>query len=72
MFRSYLSEKITASTITALRRPKVPVFHNYGFETPVLYLAIFLTIFASGPGKLSIAQALGWNDDKSLFGKIKQ
>merc|ERR1719160_2201076 len=51
---------------------KVPIFHNYGFETPVLYLAIFLTVFASGPGKLSIAQALGWNDDKSLLGKIKQ
>jgi uncharacterized membrane protein YphA (DoxX/SURF4 family) len=51
---------------------RVPVFHNYGFETPVLYFAIFLIIFATGPGKLSVAQALGWNDDKSLFGKIKQ
>jgi len=51
---------------------KVPVFHNYGFETPVLYLAIFALVAAAGPGKLSVAQALGWNDDKSLFGKIKQ
>jgi len=51
---------------------KVPVFHNYGFETPVLYLATFLFVVAAGPGKFSLAQLLGWNDDKSLLGKIKQ
>merc|ERR1719191_619742 len=51
---------------------RVPVFHNYGFETPVLYFAIFLFIAATGPGKFSIAQVLGWNDDNSLIGKIKQ
>jgi len=51
---------------------RVPIFHNYGFETPVLYFAIFALYAAAGPGKLSIAQALGWNDDKSLLGKIKQ
>merc|ERR1719379_3160601 len=51
---------------------RVPIFHNYGFETPVLYFGIFALIAAAGPGKLSIAQALGWNDDKSLLGKIKQ
>jgi uncharacterized membrane protein YphA (DoxX/SURF4 family) len=51
---------------------KVPVFHNYGFETPILYLAIFALVAAAGPGKLSVAEALGWNDDKTLLGKIKQ
>jgi len=51
---------------------RVPIFHNYGFETPVLYLGIFLFVVAAGPGKFSLAQLLGWNDDKSLFGKIKQ
>merc|ERR1719191_2140975 len=25
---------------------RVPIFHNYGFETPVLYFALFVTIFA--------------------------
>jgi len=50
----------------------VPAFHNYGFEPVVLYLAIFLLSAVNGPGKLSIAQLLGWNDDKSLLGKLKQ
>jgi uncharacterized membrane protein YphA (DoxX/SURF4 family) len=51
---------------------RVPVFHNYGFETPALYFAIFVLVAATGPGKFSIAQALGWNEDKSLLGKLKQ
>jgi len=50
----------------------VPIFHNYGFEVPLLYVAIFSYIAVTGPGKFSIAQLLGWNDDKSLFGKLKQ
>jgi uncharacterized membrane protein YphA (DoxX/SURF4 family) len=51
---------------------KVAVFHNYSFETPILYLVSFLLVAAAGPGKFSIAQILGWNDDKSLLGKLKQ
>jgi len=51
---------------------RVPIFHNYGFEAPVLYFAIFAVCAALGPGKISVAQALGWNDDKSLLGKLKQ
>jgi len=51
---------------------RVPIFHNYGFETPVLYFAMFAFVAAAGPGKLSLAQVLGWNDDKTLLGKIKQ
>jgi len=50
----------------------VPIFHNYGFEVPLLYVAVFLLVAANGPGKFSIAQLLGWNDDKSLLGKLKQ
>jgi uncharacterized membrane protein YphA (DoxX/SURF4 family) len=51
---------------------RVPVFHNYGFETPAVYSAIFALVAATGPGKFSLAQALGWNDGKSLPGKLKQ
>jgi uncharacterized membrane protein YphA (DoxX/SURF4 family) len=51
---------------------KVPVFHNYNFETPLLYISVCVLIAASGPGKFSVAQALGWNDDNTLLGKIKQ
>jgi uncharacterized membrane protein YphA (DoxX/SURF4 family) len=51
---------------------KVPAFHNYGFETPLLYIAAFLLIATAGPRKISIAQLLGWNDDKTLLGKLKQ
>jgi len=51
---------------------RVPIFHNYGFEAPVLYFAAFAVCAAIGPGKISVAQALGWNDDKSLLGKLKQ
>jgi len=51
---------------------RVPIFHNYGFEAPVLYFAAFAVCAALGPGKISVAQALGWNDDKSLLGKLKQ
>merc|ERR1719387_2893946 len=51
---------------------RVPIFHNYGFETPVIYFAIFAICAAVGPGKISVAQLLGWNEDKSLRGKIKQ
>jgi uncharacterized membrane protein YphA (DoxX/SURF4 family) len=50
----------------------VPAFHNYAFETPTLYIVICLLIAVNGPGKFSIAQLLGWNDDKSLLGKLKQ
>jgi len=50
----------------------VPIFHNYGWEVPLLYVAIFSFVAVNGPGKFSIAQLLGWNDDKSLLGKIKQ
>jgi uncharacterized membrane protein YphA (DoxX/SURF4 family) len=50
----------------------IPIFHNYGFEVPLLYVAIFLVVAANGPGKFSIAQLIGWNDDKSLLGKLKQ
>jgi uncharacterized membrane protein YphA (DoxX/SURF4 family) len=50
----------------------VPIFHNYGFELPVVYVSAFLLFAVTGPGKYSVAQALGWNDDKSLLGKIKQ
>jgi uncharacterized membrane protein YphA (DoxX/SURF4 family) len=51
---------------------KVPAFHNYGFETPTLYIIIFAFLAIAGPGKLSLAQLLGWNDDKTLLGKLKQ
>jgi uncharacterized membrane protein YphA (DoxX/SURF4 family) len=51
---------------------KVPIFHNYGFETPTLYLALFLIVAANGPGKFSVAQVLGWNEDKTIPGKLKQ
>jgi len=50
----------------------VPIFHNYGFELPVVYVCSFLLFAVTGPGKYSVAQALGWNDDKSLLGKLKQ
>jgi len=50
----------------------VPSYHNYGFETPLLYVAVFLMVAIKGPGKFSLSQLLGWNDDNSLFGKIKQ
>jgi uncharacterized membrane protein YphA (DoxX/SURF4 family) len=51
---------------------KVPAFHNYGFETPLLYISAFLLVAAAGPGKFSLAQLLGFNDDKTLLGKLKQ
>lgn len=51
---------------------KVPVFHNYAFETPTLYFVIFLYFAVHGPGKYSVANALGWNKDKSLKGLFKQ
>jgi len=38
---------------------KVPAFHNYGFETPTLYIIIFLFLAIGGPGKFSLAQLLG-------------
>jgi len=50
----------------------VPIFHNYGFEVPLLYVAVFGLVAIKGPGKFSIAQLLGWNDDNSLLGKLKQ
>jgi uncharacterized membrane protein YphA (DoxX/SURF4 family) len=50
----------------------IPIFHNYGFEVPLLYVAIFALVAVNGPGKFSIAQLIGWNDDKSLLGKLKQ
>lgn len=50
----------------------IPTFHNYVFEAPVLYMAIFLVILVAGPGKFSLAQLLGFNDDKSFSGKLKQ
>jgi len=50
----------------------VPSYHNYGFETPLLYITIFLLLTVSGPGKFSVAERFGWNDDNSLLGKIKQ
>jgi uncharacterized membrane protein YphA (DoxX/SURF4 family) len=58
--------------LSSTMKYKVYSFHNYGFETPLLYMGIFLLIAATGPGKYSLAQRLGWNDDKSLFGKLKQ
>lgn len=58
--------------LSATMKYGVPSFHNYGFETPALYVAIFLMVAVGGPGKFSLAQLLGFNDDKSLFGKIKQ
>lgn len=51
---------------------QVPVFHNYNFETPFLYISVFALVAANGPGKLSVSQALGWNDDNTILGKIKQ
>jgi len=50
----------------------VRTVHTYGFETPSLYIIIFAMVALAGPGKFSVSQLLGWNDDKSLFGKIKQ
>jgi len=50
----------------------VAVFHNYTFETPALYMFVFLLVIVAGPGKFSLAQLLGFNDDKSLLGKLKQ
>jgi uncharacterized membrane protein YphA (DoxX/SURF4 family) len=58
--------------LSSTMKYKVYSFHNYGFETPALYLGIFLLVAAAGPGKFSIAQLLGWNDDKSFSGKLKQ
>jgi len=50
----------------------VPSYHNYGFETPLLYITIFALLTVSGPGKFSVAERFGWNDDNSLLGKLKQ
>jgi uncharacterized membrane protein YphA (DoxX/SURF4 family) len=58
--------------LSAKMKFKVPAFHNYGFETPLLYVSAFLLIALGGPGKFSIAQLLGFNDDKTLLGKLKQ
>jgi uncharacterized membrane protein YphA (DoxX/SURF4 family) len=58
--------------LSATMKYKVYSFHNYGFETPLLYMGIFLLIAATGPGKFSLAQRLGWNDDNSFLGKLKQ
>jgi uncharacterized membrane protein YphA (DoxX/SURF4 family) len=58
--------------LSSTMKYKVYSFHNYGFETPLLYMGIFLLIAATGPGKYSLAQRLGWNDDNSLLGKLKQ
>merc|ERR1711871_527272 len=60
------------SGLSANMASTVPAFHNYAFETPTLYIVICLLIAVNGPGKFSIAQLLGWNDDKSLLGKLKQ
>ena len=51
---------------------KVPVFHNYAFEGPFMYLAIFLFFATAGPGKFAVSTALGWDKDKSLAGLLKQ
>jgi len=51
---------------------KVPVFHNYAFEGPLMYLAIFLFFATAGPGKFAVSTALGWDKDKSLAGLLKQ
>jgi uncharacterized membrane protein YphA (DoxX/SURF4 family) len=50
----------------------VPSYHNYGFETPLLYITIFLLLTVSGPGKFSLAERFGFNDDSTLVGKLKQ
>jgi len=50
----------------------VPSYHNYGFETPLLYITIFLLLTVSGPGKFSLAERFGFNDDNTLLGKLKQ
>lgn len=49
----------------------IPIFHNYGFGVPLLFVAISL-VAANRPGKFSIAHLFGSNDDKSLFDKFKQ
>jgi uncharacterized membrane protein YphA (DoxX/SURF4 family) len=64
--------KFELAGLSAKMKYGVASFHNYGFETPALYIGIFLLIMAAGPGKFSLAQLLGWNDDKSLPGKLKQ
>merc|ERR1711924_187693 len=51
---------------------KVPVFHNYAFEGPFMYVAIFLFFATKGPGKFAVSTALGWDKDKSLVGLLKQ
>ena len=51
---------------------KVPVFHNYAFEGPFMYVAIFLFFATMGPGKFAVSTALGWDKDKSLVGLLKQ
>ena len=51
---------------------KVPVFHNYAFEGPFMYVAIFLFFATMGPGKFAVSTALGWDKDKSLGGLLKQ
>jgi len=42
---------------------KVPVFHNYAFEAPVIYTATFFFLMISGPGRFSVSQLLGWNEE---------
>jgi len=71
VFQSLLSTGLEGFPLSKMAT-RVPIFHNYGFELPIVYVCFFLLIAANGPGKLSVAQALGWNDDKSLFGKLKQ
>lgn len=51
---------------------KVPVFHNYAFEGPFMYVAIFLFFACAGPGKYALSTALGWDEDNSLPGLLKQ
>merc|ERR1711937_1024373 len=48
------------------------VFHNYAFEGPFMYVAIFLFFATMGPGKFAVSTALGWDKDKSLGGLLKQ
>jgi uncharacterized membrane protein YphA (DoxX/SURF4 family) len=71
VFQSVLSTGLEGFPLSKMAS-KVPIFHNYGFELPIVYVSVFLLFAATGPGKYSVAQAVGWNDDKSLLGKIKQ
>ena len=47
---------------------KIPIFHNYIYETPALYFIILFFLFIYGPGKFSISDKLNiFDTDEDQF-----